>query len=218
MNSINAAFEIKEMADCGSFAGFGSVYGNVDGGGDIVAENSFAKSLTSWQSKGRMPALLWQHNAKEPIGAFQKMEETPQGLYVEGTLALKTRRGAEAYELLKMKALSGLSIDYIPKDSDLDVKTGIRTIRAADLYGVSLVTFPMNDAARVTSVKSIEEIGDLSGAESYLREVGGVSRSEAKALISRLFSIARREVAIKENSLELEAITSLLKQRQGLMT
>ena len=218
MNSINAAFEIKEMADSGSFAGYGSVYGNVDGGGDIVAENSFSKSLSAWQTKGRMPALLWQHNAKEPIGAFQKMEETPQGLYVEGTLALKTRRGAEAYELLKMKALSGLSIDYIPKDSDLDVKTGIRTIRAADLYGVSLVTFPMNDAARVTSVKSIEEIGDLSGAESYLREVGGVSRSEAKALISRLFSIARRDVAIKDNSLELEAITSLLKQRQGLMT
>ena len=218
MNTLDAAFEIKEMASSGSFAGFGSVYGNVDGGGDIVAEKSFSKSLSNWQSKGRMPALLWQHNAKEPIGSFQKMEETPQGLYVEGTLALKTRRGAEAYELLKMKALSGLSIDYITKDSDLNTKTGVRTIRAADLYGVSLVTFPMNDSARVTSVKSIEEIGDLSGAESYLREVGGVSRSEAKALISRLFSIARREVDAKDDSLELEVITSLLKQRQGLMT
>jgi HK97 family phage prohead protease len=218
MNSIDVAFEIKEMEASGSFAGFGSVYGNVDGGGDIVAENAFSKSLSIWQSKGRMPALLWQHNAKEPIGAFQKMEETPQGLYVEGSLALKTRRGAEAYELLKMKALSGLSIDYITKDSDLNTKTGIRTIHAAELYGVSLVTFPMNDAARVTSIKSIEEIGDLSGAESYLREVGGVSRSEAKALISRLFSIARREAAAKDNSQEFEVIATLLKQRQGLMT
>jgi len=70
----------------------------------------------------------------------------------------------------------------------------------------------------VTSIKSIEEIGDLSGAESYLREVGGVSRSEAKALISRLFSIARREAAAKDNSQEFEVIATLLKQRQGLMT
>lgn len=218
MKTVDAAFEIKEMDASGSFAGFGSVYGNVDGGGDIVAENSFATSLSHWQSKGRMPALLWQHNAKEPIGAFQKMEETPQGLYVEGCLALKTRRGAEAYELLKMKALSGLSIDYITKDSDLNTKTGIRTIRAAELYGVSLVTFPMNDAARVTSVKSIEEIGDLSGAELYLQELGGVSRSEAKAVISKLLSLARLEAEAKDDSWELGVISALLQKRKGLMT
>jgi hypothetical protein len=48
--------------------------------------------------------------------------------------------------------------------------------------------------------------------------VGGVSRSEAKALISRLFSIARREAAAKDNSQEFEVIATLLKQRQGLMT
>ncbi len=66
-------------------------------------------------------------------------------------------------------------------------------------------------------LKTIEEIGDLNGAELYLREAGGVSRSEAKALVSRLFSIARREVGKADNSDELKAITALLEKRQALM-
>jgi hypothetical protein len=65
-------------------------------------------------------------------------------------------------------------------------------------------------------LKTIEEIGDLNGAELYLREVGGVSRSEAKALVSRLLSIARREVG--ERSAEMKAVAALLEKRQALMT
>ena len=67
-------------------------------------------------------------------------------------------------------------------------------------------------------LKTIEEIGDLNGAELYLREVGGVSRSEAKALVSRFFSIARREVVRASESEELKAITALLEQRQVLLS
>lgn len=218
MNFFDAKFEIKDMTDSGSFAGYGSVYGNIDGGGDIMEANCFTKSLTDWTAKGRMPALLWQHRQDQPIGAYQKMQESPQGLYVEGSLALKTQRGAEAYELLKMKAISGLSIGFQTKEADYNAKTGVRNIKTADLFEVSLVTFPMNDQARVSAVKTIEEIGDLSGAELYLREVGGVSRSEAKAIVSRLFAIARREAVKPDDSEELKAITTLLEKRRALLT
>jgi hypothetical protein len=64
-------------------------------------------------------------------------------------------------------------------------------------------------------VKTIEEIGDLNGAELYLREVGGVSRSEAKALVSRVLAIARREVGRSDESEELKAIAALLEKRQA---
>jgi len=64
-------------------------------------------------------------------------------------------------------------------------------------------------------LKTIEEIGDLSGAELYLREVGGVSRSEAKALVSRLLSIARREVGRLDESDEMKAIAKLLETRRA---
>lgn len=66
-------------------------------------------------------------------------------------------------------------------------------------------------------LKTIEEIGDLNGAELYLREVGGVSRSEAKALVSRLLSIARREVGRLDESADLKAITALLERRKAAL-
>lgn len=216
MNHFDVQFEVKDMTDSGSFAGFGSVYGNVDEGGDIMLANSFSASLADWQGKGRMPALLWQHNQREPIGAYQKMTEMPQGLYVEGALALKTQRGLEAYELLKMKAISGLSIGYSPTDSDFNAKTGICTIKTATLYEVSLVTFPMNDQARVSAVKTITEISDLTSAESYLRDAGGLSRREAKAFISTLKNLTQRDAGPGDDSEELKAIAALLEKRKAI--
>ena len=44
-----------------------------------------------------------------PIGVFDSIKEDEHGLMVKGRLALKTQAGAEAYELLKMGALDGLS-------------------------------------------------------------------------------------------------------------
>lgn len=217
MHFQDGRFEIKDVSTTGTFAGYGNVYGVVDQGDDIVKSGAFAESLTDWTGKGRMPALLWQHNAKQPIGAYTTMKEDEHGLYVEGKLAMKTQLGAEAYELMKMKAISGLSIGFQIREDSYDQKTGIRTINKGDLWECSLVTFPMNDEARVSAVKTIQEIGDLSGAESYLREVGGVSRTEAKALVSRIFAIARREAGAADTSKDLKAITEMLNKRAALM-
>jgi uncharacterized protein len=214
---FDCGFEVKSVNETGVFSGYGSVYNVTDEGNDIVASGAFAESLADWRAKGRMPALLWQHNSAEPIGVYTKMAEDKNGLLVEGQLALKTQRGAEAYELLQMKALSGLSIGFMTREDAYDHKTDVRTIKKADLWECSIVTFPMNDQARIGAVKTIEEIGDLNGAELYLREVGGVSRSEAKALVSRLLAIARREVGRSDESADLKAITALLEKQRAIL-
>lgn len=218
MKFQDGKFEIKEVTATGTFAGYGNVYDVVDQGDDIVVSGAFTESLKEWAAKGRMPAMLWQHNSRQPIGAYTTMKEDGTGLYVEGKLAMKTQLGAESYELLKMGAISGLSIGFQTREDSYDQKLGIRTIKKGDLYECSLVTFPMNDESRVAAVKTIEQIGDLSGAESYLREVGGVSRSEAKAIVSRIHALARREAApANDQSAELKAITDLLNRRKALL-
>ena len=145
MFHLDKPFEIKDVSASGTFAGYGSVYGNVDQGDDIVAPGAFADSLKSHSAKGRLPALLWQHKQSEPIGTFTAMREDDHGLYVEGKLALKTQRGAEAYELMKMGALTGLSIGYQTRTESFDKVTGINTLQKLDLWEVSPVTFPAND-------------------------------------------------------------------------
>ena len=213
MDLLDRVFEVKEVTDSGTFAGYGNVYGIVDQGDDIVAHGCFAKSLEEFKARGQMPALLWQHKASEPIGIYQTVREDDKGLWVEGKLAMKTSRGAEAHELLKMKALSGLSIGFETKEASHDQKSGVRTITKGELWECSLVTFPMNDASRVSAVKTIEQINDLSGAERYLREAGGVSRSEAKAIVSRILGLARREVESSEKEHEADALVAAFTRR-----
>jgi uncharacterized protein len=216
MNLIHrdARFEIKEVSDSGVFSGYGSVYDVVDQGDDIMAPNVFSDSLTNWQAKGQMPALLWQHNPREPIGTYNSMREDGKGLAVEGQLALKTQRGLEAYELLKMKALNGLSVGFLTREDSMDRKTGIRTIKKADLWEVSLVTFPMNESARVDQVKSIPKFETPSDLERYLRDVYGATKSEARAIVSEALTMFRRDAGSVESS---QAILNALARHTAAM-
>lgn len=215
MKFHDIGFEIKEVKSSGTFAGYGSVYNTIDQGDDIVAHGAFTESLADWGSKGRMPAMLWQHRSAEPCGAYTVMKEDQNGLYVEGKLALKTQRGAEAYELLQMKAISGLSIGFLTREDSYDQKTGVRTIKRADLWECSLVTFPMNDDARIEVVKSMEQITDFKSAEHYLRESGGLSRSEAVAFVSRVKSLMQRDSA--EDAEAKQLIQALQRRKSALL-
>lgn len=140
-----------------------------------------------------MPAMLWQHRSGEPIGVYTSMGEDANGLFVKGKIAMKTARGAEAYELMKMGAISGMSIGYVTREESMDKVSGVRTLKKIDLWEVSLVTFPANEQARVSSVKNIESIKSLQDVETYLREAGGFSKSESLALVARVKSIGRSE-------------------------
>lgn len=181
LKHLDMPFQVKAVSEDGIFSGYGSVFGVIDSYKEIVVAGAFAESL-----KTRQPSLLWQHRSGEPIGIYTGVKEDAVGLHVEGKLALKTARGAEAYELLKMGAVSGLSIGFQVREESYDRVSGINTLKALDLWEVSLVTFPANDAARVTGVKSIADIENLKDAEAYLRDVGGFSKSQALGLVARI--------------------------------
>lgn len=203
---LDVPFKVKAVSDDGLFSGYGSVFGVVDSYQEVVAPGAFKESL-----EGRTPSLLWQHRSGEPIGVYSKVHEDNIGLHVEGKLALKTARGAEAYELLKMGAISGLSIGYVTREDTYDKVTGVRTLKKLDLWEVSLVTFPANDSARVATVKSIESISSLADAEAFLRDAGGLSRREAVAVLARIKSLHGQS-----DSDELGELAALLKRNTSL--
>lgn len=197
MKHLDTRFEVKEVTEKGVFSGYGSVYGNLDQASDIMAAGCFTDSLGEFKSTGRMPALLWQHDSRQPIGVYTSVKEDKNGLYIEGALCMETRQGAEAYALLKMGALDGLSVGFMTVEDLYDSKTNVRTITKADLWEVSLVTFPCNEDARVAVVKKIEQIEDLRSAEHYLRDAGALSHRESKALIAQIKAILLRDSAEK---------------------
>lgn len=217
---IDLPLEVKADGAPGEFEGYGAVFGNVDRDGDIVAKGAFAESL-----KGRTPALLWQHNAKEPIGRFDVVREDAKGLYVKGRLS-RSGRGAEAYELLKMGALNGLSIGFVTKEAQRNGATGTRTILRADLMEVSLVTFPANELARIETVKersfgmTASDIETPRDFERMLRG-SGFSRARAKAITAKGFTrfASGGDYAVSGAAIQLqkEIVNDLEAKRVGLL-
>lgn len=141
--------EIKSFAEDGTFAGYGSVFGVKDSYGDVVVKGAFQNSLTT-----KMPKLLWQHRSDTPIGVLTSAFEDAKGLKIEGKLALETTTGNDAYHLMKMGAIDGLSIGYYLKKFDVNKEEKTLYIQDVDLLEVSLVTFPANQESLVETVKS----------------------------------------------------------------
>ncbi len=139
---------IKTLAADGLFSGYASVFGVVDHQNEVVAPQAFTRTLAGWRAAGRMPAMLWMHDPAQPIGLWLALQEDRKGLAVQGRLALRTQKGGEAYELLKMGALTGLSIGYRVVASKVDGKRKARMLTDLELFEISLVTFPANEAAR----------------------------------------------------------------------
>ena len=187
---LDVPLTIKQVSDNGEFEGFGSVFGVVDSYSDVVVRGAFTSSLARWKEKGRLPAMLWQHQMSEPIGIYTEMREDEVGLYVKGRLLIEADPLAKrAHGHMKAGSLTGLSIGYMLEDGgyEYDKEKGIWLLKAIDLWEVSPVTFPANDEARITDVKSLLARGESpppSKVERALREVG-FSGSQAKAFMAK---------------------------------
>jgi len=185
---LDAPFEVKAVAEDGVFEGYASIFDVVDAGRDVVVPGAFADSLAAHRKAGTSPKMLWQHNPAEPLGVWRHIEEDRKGLHVEGKLLTgEIRRAQEVHALMKAGALDGLSIGYSVIESTRDERTGIRRLLKLDLWEASIVAFPMNEAARIASVKAAFESGTLptkKDFERFLREAGGLSRKQAKAFLA----------------------------------
>ena len=196
----------------GEFEGYGSIFGNVDLGNDVIMKGAFKRSLRRRGPK--KVKLLYQHKTDMRIGVFDQIREDEKGLFVKGRLALQTQAGREAYELMKMGALDGLSIGFKvdPKGYSYEPRSKRRVIDEVDLMEVSLVTFPMNPQAMVRSVKG-QDIS-IREWEAGLRDAFSISRSEAKAAARAIVETLTVRDA-RDWSDELSAITKLVNQIKG---
>lgn len=146
--------EIKEITAEGTFEGILSPYGNVDSGGDVVVKGAYDKTL---KEQGNTRPLLWQHKTDVPIGQLM-LEDRVDGLWAKGQLLMALDEAQKAYLLIKAGIVKGLSIGFVSvRDS---IEKGIRQLREIKLYEGSLVTFPMNEMALITSVKRNGETKD----------------------------------------------------------
>lgn len=210
-------FEIKagSLQEDGTFEGYASMFkGGPDDGGDVVLPGAFIDSISKGGRNGNGVPMLWQHKSDQIPGIWTQIVEDGKGLYVKGQLALNTQLGREAYELLKLGAIKGMSIGYDAIEADYNRMKTIRYLKKVNLWEISLVTFPMNTRARITNVKStIKEACTERELERSLRDVG-ISVSDSKYIVSLCKSALRdsEKPEEKETDISVKEILSSLQK------
>lgn len=181
-------FEIKALRER-EIEGHGSIFRNIDLGGDIVVPGAFKRSLAEHKRAGTMPQMAWMHDLSRIPGKWTEMSEDDRGLAVKGVLA-DTDLGNEMRTLSQMKAVRGLSIGFVPKDIDFD-SDGNRLIKEIDLWEVSLVSLAMNPLARIEAVKARfsaegEYIPTEREFEQFMRQLG-CSKQVSRRIVAKIF-------------------------------
>ena len=123
------------------FAGYAALFGRRDAGGDVIAPGAFARSLA--EHSAPFP-LLWQHRPDVRIGWVESVAEDKRGLRVTARIDAADGGAAAA---LKRGAVTGLSFGYRVRAGSRDGAG--RQLSDVQLFEVSLVTHPMQNAARV---------------------------------------------------------------------
>jgi uncharacterized protein len=143
---------LQAFPGTGLFAGYASLFGKRDATGDTVLPGAFAASIKKRGAENIR--MLFQHDPAEPVGTWLDIHEDERGLFVQGRLDKNVQRGRELFSLLENGGLDGLSIGFKTISAKQDRATNTRRLIAIDLWEISLVTFPMLEGARVSTVKT----------------------------------------------------------------
>jgi len=148
-----AAAELSEVEADGSFSGYASLFGETDLNRDVVLPGAFLKSIGKRGPGGIR--MLFQHDPAAPIGVWREVREDARGLFVSGRLMPEVAKAREVLALMRAGAIDGLSIGFRTVRGRTDAKSGVRQLIEVDLWEISVVTFPMLPAARVSAVKGV---------------------------------------------------------------
>ncbi|MBD1589661.1 HK97 family phage prohead protease [Pseudomonas typographi] len=176
----------------GIFEGYASVFGVVDADGDIILPGAFKKTL---ETQSRQVGMFYNHRTWEiPVGKWLEMSEDTKGLLVRGELTKGHSGASDLKAAMEHGTVGGMSIGFSAAKDDFDLISTGRAFKSMQRLGeISICTFPANEQATVASLKSMEGITTIRDAEHWLRDVAGVSKSEAQAFIARIKSAVRSE-------------------------
>lgn len=171
-----------EVIDGTMIAGYASLFGRRDKGGDTVQAGAYGASLSRLAESGIRVKMLWQHDPAQPIGVWDEVREDDTGLYVKGRLLPEVARAREACALVEAGAIDGLSIGYRTKRAEKD-PSGARMLHELELWEVSLVTFPMLPEARVGAKEEAPAVvDDLAEILETARLEMSLTREECRLL------------------------------------
>lgn len=122
-------------------AGYAALFDRADAARDTIRPGAFARTLAE---RSEPLPLFWQHRPEQRIGLVERAAEDERGLRVIAALDNPHGRAAA---LLRRRAVSGLSFGFRARGYR-HTSEG-RALEDIELFEISLVTHPLQRAARV---------------------------------------------------------------------
>ncbi|WP_082899222.1 HK97 family phage prohead protease [Sulfitobacter sp. EhC04] len=207
--------DTKAVSENGEFEGYASHFNVVDQGDDMMMAGAFKESLS--QIPAEKVRMLYHHDPREVIGKYTEIREDATGLFVKGRLFLSVQRGKEVHELMKERAIEGLSIGYRTKRYEIDRDNGVRRLLAVDLREISVVTFPMEAMAGITLVKHDGSLPTEREFERYLTRDAGFTAQQAKAIIADGYKSLNKAARDAGQGSDDAGFSQLLQQATALL-
>ena len=175
--NLTSTFKSHEVED-GSVMIRGMASTNdFDRAGDTISPDAWAKG--GLQNFENNPIILFNHDYNKPIGRATGLKVTPKGLELEAKISKSAPEGV--CELVKDGVLGAFSVGFRVKDADYLSETDGYKIKDAELFEVSVVSVPCNQAATFSLAKSFDSSEEYEAfKKTFTNRVDLASQSLAK--------------------------------------
>ena len=127
-----------------------------DRAGDTIVPEAWSKGgLKSFEKN---PIILFNHDYNKPIGRATQMKVTDDGLEMKAKISKSAPDSVS--QLVKEGILGAFSVGFRIKDADYLEETDGLKIKDAELFEVSVVSVPCNQAATFSLAKSFDSEQD----------------------------------------------------------
>jgi HK97 family phage prohead protease/HK97 family phage major capsid protein len=148
-----------------------------DRAGDIIAADAWTKGgLDNYKNN---PIILFNHDYHKPIGKATIIEVDEKGLKIE---AIISPAAADVRSLVEDEVLKSFSVGFQIKDADYKSEIDTFIIKDVELYEISIVSVPCNQAATFSLSKTFNSDSEFQEfKQNFVDTVEHPAEDSAKA-------------------------------------
>jgi len=174
---------------------------DVDRAGDSISPEAWSKGGLGNFEKN--PIILFNHDYDRPIGRATGLKVTDKGLELEAKISKSAP--ANVCELVKEGILGAFSVGFRVKDADYLQETEGLMIKDAELFEVSVVSVPCNQAATFSLSKSFDSMAEYEDfKKTFINRVDLAGQSLAKDEVNTSSIASDTPVSVEESSTQKE--------------
>ena len=167
-------------------------------------------SAEAWQKGGlknfeKNPIILFNHDYDKPIGRATGMKAGPDGLELEAKISKAAP--ASVAQLVKDGVLGAFSVGFRVKDADYLKETDGLMIKDAELFEVSVVSVPCNQAATFSLAKSFDSSEEYEAFKKTFTnrvDLAGQSLAKEEDITSGIASDTPQSTDVKSVDQEIK--------------